>query len=212
MKKIAFLITCAVMCTSAGCLRSDKPSVVHMEIPPIAEPYTVEAGVFDVDAVRSNIIIKGQHIDLPQYLVKLGDHWDFKFYNRKDYGLKEGNGIAAIYYMGTEMGTVSLENCYTGCEEESVIYSVSVKTADSSIYGITPLVSTVKDVEELIGKPDDEQKLDKPFTHTYRYGVMEGKDELGILRSHSVMISFNEDDIVDMVSITYSDMTGQTKQ
>ena len=209
MKRTALLLlACLLMCfTAAGCLRKDKVVVSHMDIPPIPEPYTVPAGTFDVDAVRSNIIIKGQHFDLPQYLTKLDKSWEFKFYDRKDYGLKEGNGMAKLFYMGTEMGTVSLENCYTGHEEESVMYSISVRTSDSSIYGITPLVSKLSEVEALIGRPESEDKVEKPFTHTYRYGIMLGKDEQGILRGHSITVSFNEEDVVDMISITYSDMS-----
>ncbi|PWJ13371.1 hypothetical protein [Ruminococcus flavefaciens] len=206
-KTIAFMLACAMMCLSAGCLKKDDFVVSHMEIPPIPEPYTVEDGIFDVDAVRSNINIKGQHFDLPQYITKLGKEWDVKFYDKKEYGLHEGNAMASLYYNGTEMGTVMLENSYTHHEQESVMYSISVKTSDSSIYGITPLVSTIDDVTKLIGPPDDEQKLEMPFTHTYRYGIMLGKDEQGILRGHSIVISFNEDDVVDMVSITYSDMS-----
>lgn len=209
MKKLSLLLACVLICALAGCSKKDDISVPHIEIPPIAEPYTVEEGIFDVDAVRSNINIKGQHFDLPQYLKNLGKDWSFKFYDRKSYGLKEGSAMATLYYKGTDMGTVMLENCYSKNQKESVMYSITVKTSDSDIYGIVPLVSTVEDVERLIGKPDDEQKLEKPFTHTYRYGIMLGKDEQGILRSHSITVSFNEEDVVDLVSITYSDMSNQ---
>ena len=91
------------------------------------------------------------------------------------------------------------------------MYSISVRTSDSSIYGITPLVSKLSEVEALIGKPESEDKVEKPFTHTYRYGIMLGKDEQGILRGHSIMVSFNEEDVVDMISITYSDMSAATQ-
>ncbi len=211
MKKTIIVLACLLTAVFAGCTDKDDISVPHLEIPPIVEPYTVPEGTFDVDAVRSNINIKGQHFDLPQYLTKLGKDWTFKFYDRKDYGLDEGKGMASLYYNGTEMGTVMLENCYTGHEKESVMYSIAVKTADSDIYGITPLVSTVADVERLIGLPDEKHKLEKPYTCTYRYGIMLGEDEQGILRGHSIVVSFNEEDIVDMVSITYSDMSEKNK-
>lgn len=205
MGRLCLLLACGLMCAAVGCSEKESSSPeIPFELPPIVEPYTVPEGTFDVDAVRSNINIKGQHFDLPQPIADLGENWEFRYYDRKDYGLKEGSGLATLYYGGTAMGTVSLENCYSGKEKNSVMYSISIKTSDSDIYGITPLVSTVDDVERLIGKPDSVDTNPKPYVNIYHYGINLGEDEKGILRGHNIAVSFDESGVVDLVSITYS--------
>ena len=210
MKKIYLLLLCGVMFTAAGCLEKKEVSVEvpQIDVAPTLEPYTVADGVFDVDAVRSNITIKGQHFDLPVKLSSLGSEWEYRFYSRSEYGLKNGSGLATLYFRGVEMCTASLENCYKGAEKESVVYSISIKTSESDIYGIVPLVSTVSDVEKLLGKPDDEQTMEIPFMHSYTYGVLSGTDDQGVVRGHSVTVDFDQNGVVDFVSVTYSDMSG----
>lgn len=209
MKKIGLLLLCCgVMCASAGCL-SDKneKDKTPVELPGKAEPYTVEDGVFDINAVRSNINIKGVHFDLPLPLSELGKDWKYELYDRKDYGLPEGSGYARLFYDGEEMATVSLENCYSGHEKKSVIYSVSISSSDCDIYGIVPMSSTVSDVERLLGKPDEENRIEIPYTHTYTYGVLNGEDKNGVIRAHCVVVDFDENDVADFVKITYSDIS-----
>jgi hypothetical protein len=213
MKRISVLLLAGAMLLSlTGCLEPDKKHDIPFELAPKVEPYTAPVGTFDVDAVRSMITIKGQHFYLPQIISDLGKNWEFRYYDRKDYALKEGSGLATLYYSGVEMGTVSLENCYTGKEDDSVIYSITIKTSDSDIYGITPLVSTIGDVEHLIGQPDSVDNVEKPYTHVYYYGINAGTDAQGILRGHNIAVSFNEQGIVDLVSITYSDLSQQEAQ
>lgn len=213
MKRLPLLLLAGAMLFSlTGCLEPDKKHDIPFEVAPKVEPHTAPAGTFDVDAVRSMITIKGQHLYLPQLIDELGDKWEFRYYDRKDYGLKEGSGLATLYYNGVEMGTVSLENCYTGREQDSVIYSVAIKTSDSDIYGITPMVSTIADVESLIGQPDTVDMVEMPYTHIYHYGINIGEDAQGILRGHTIAVSFNEQGIVDLVSITYSDLTQQSQE
>ena len=212
MKRLPILLLAGAMLFSlTGCLEPDKKHDIPFEVAPKVEPHTAEAGTFDVDAVRSMITIKGQHLYLPQLIDDLGKNWEFRYYDRKDYGLKEGSGLATLYYKGVEMGTVSLENCYTGREDDSVIYGVTIKTGDCDIYGITPMVSTIADVEYLIGQPDKVDLVEMPYTHVYYYGINIGEDSQGILRGHNIAISFNEQGIVDLVSITYSDLSQQTQ-
>ncbi len=212
MKKISLLLAGVLLCTMVGCLEDSGRADIPFEVAPKVEPHTAEAGTFDVDAVRSMINIKGQHFDLPQPISDLGSGWDFKYYDRKEYALKEGNGLATLYYNGTEMGTVSLENCYSGKENNSVMYSIAVTTSDSDIYGIIPMVSTVGDVEQLIGKPDSVDSTEKPFVNIYHYGVNLGIDGQGIERGHSIAVSCDGSGIVGLVSITYSDLTQQEKE
>ena len=210
MKRPALLLLCCtLMCTSVGCLkRGDIPKdATPVDMPPKVEPYTVEDGSFDVHAVRSNINIKGEHFDLPQPLSELGEGWTYELLDRKDYDLREGSGYAKLFFNGTEMATVSLENCYSGKEDKSVIYSISIQTSDCDIYGIVPLVSTAEDVEKLLGKPDDEQNMEVPFKHTYTYGVLNGTDHNGIVRGHSIVVDLDEKGVVDFLKITYSDIT-----
>ena len=209
MKKLYILLLCVAMLTAVGCLEKKEPIPVNrpaVEVPPTVEPYTVEDGVFDVEAVRSNINIKGQHFNMPVKLSALGEGWEYRLYNRKEYGLKEGSGYAKLYYKGVEMGTASLENCYTGAEAESLIYSISVQSSDCDIYGIVPFVSTAADVERLLGKPDDEQYMQEPFMHCYNYGILNGADANGIERAHSLTVDLNPDGVVDYLSITYSQL------
>ena len=110
------------------------------------------------------------------------------------------------------MGTVSLENCYTGREKDSVMYSIAIKTSDCDIYGITPQISTIADVEYLVGQPESVDKVEMPYTHVYHYGITLGEDAHGIARGHNIAVSFDEQGIVDFVSITYSDLTQQEKE
>ncbi|MDD7517014.1 hypothetical protein [Ruminococcus flavefaciens] len=212
MRKLSLLLAGALLCTMVGCLEGSGGADIPFEVAPKVEPHTAEAGTFDVDAVRSMINIKGQHFDLPLPVSEIADGWELKYYDRKDYGLKEGNGLATLYYNGAEMGTVSLENCYSGKENNSVMYSVAVTTSDSDIYDIIPMVSTIGDVEQLIGKPDSIDSTERPYVNIYHYGISLGIDGQGIERGHNIAVSFDESGIVDLVSITYSDLTQQEKE
>ena len=83
-----------------------------------------------VDIVRQNIYIKGQLVQIP---VKLGEFpvgWTYILYDKQKYGLEEGRGMAKMYYCGEEMGTVMLDNCYDGKEDESTVYSISTSESD----------------------------------------------------------------------------------
>ena len=209
MKKLCLLLLCCgVICSSVSCIGYENTKDrTPVELPDKVEPYTVEDGVFDINAVRSNINIKGVHFDLPLPLSELGKDWKYELYDRKDYDLPEGSGYARLFYKGDEMATVSLENCYSGHEKKSVIYSVSISSSDCDIYGIVPMSSTVSDVERLLGKPDDEQKMEIPFKHTYTYGVLNGEDKNGVIRAQCVVVDFDENDVADFVKITYSDIS-----
>ena len=209
MKRISILTACVLLCMLTGCLEKKGAPEIPFEVAPTLEPYTVDAGRFDVDAVRSNIYLKGQHFDLPLRVYDLGKEWKYKLFDRKEYGLKDGNGLATLYYNGEEMGTVSLENCYEGKEDASVICSISIQTGDCSVYDITPTVSTVSDVEFLLGPPDSVDKAEKPFTNIYHYGINLGVDEQGIFRAHTIVVSFDEAGVVDYINITYSDLSSQ---
>lgn len=209
MKRIyLLLLCCAIMAASAGCLGEREPKdKTPVELPPKVEPYTVEDGVFDIDAVRSNINMKGMHFDLPLPLSDLEKGWKYELYDRNDYGLKEGSGYARLTYNGTEMAAVSLENCYTGKEKKSVIYSISIDDQDCDIYGIVPLRSTVEDVEKLLGKPDEEQSMEIPFKHLYTYGILKGTDQNDVVRGHYLIVDFDENGVVDFLKLTYSDIS-----
>ena len=206
MKRIYIILLCALMLTASGCAggsgRAKDP-----ELPPKVEPHTVEEGTFDIDAVRSNISINGHHFDLPQILSELELGWSYRLYNRKDYDLKQGSGLAKLYYKGKEMGTASLENCYSGEEDKSIIYSVSVKNGESDIYGIVPGTSTVEDVEKMLGRPDTVDTMDIPFKHAYIYGLAKGSDETGVVRGHFLVVDFDTEGVADFVSVTYSELT-----
>lgn len=206
MKKIGIILLCALMCTSAGCGKSSGRAKTPV-LPPKVEPFTVEEGVFDVDAVRSNININGQHFDLPQILSELEDGWSYKLYNRKDYDLEQGSGLAKLFYNGKEMGTASLENCYSGEEDKSIIYSVSVRNGESDIYGVVPGTSTIEDVEKLLGKPEEVDKMNEPYKLAYIYGNLNGSDEMGVVRGHSLVVDFDTEGVADFVSVTYSELT-----
>lgn len=214
MKKLCLaLLCCGVMCSSVSCIGyKGKKDKTPVELPPKVEPYTVEDGVFDIDAVRSNINIKGVHFDIPLPLSELGSEWTYELYDRKDYDLKEGSGYARLFLNGTEMATVSLENCYSGRENESVIYSVAITSRDCSIYGIVPLQSTLADVEKALGKPTDESKMDIPFMHTYTYGILKGEDNNDIVRGHSIVVDFDDKEVVDFVKIVYSDISEEEQK
>ncbi|MCR5600556.1 MAG: hypothetical protein K6G33_07440 [Ruminococcus sp.] len=211
MKKLPLLTALVLLCTMTGCLEDKNAPNIPFDVAPTLEPYTAPDGTFDVDAVRSNIYLKGQHFDLPLRVYDLGKGWEYKLYNRQDYGLKDGSGLATIYFNGAEMGTVSLENCFEGKEEASVIYSLSIKTSDCSIYNITPLVSTIGDVEFMLGPPDSVDDVQQPYTHAYHYGVDQGVDGKGIFRGHTIVINFNESGVVDYINITYSDLTSSSQ-
>ncbi len=211
MKRPLLLLLCCVLTgTAVSCLSDGSGKYkTPVEMPPKVEPYTVEEGTFDVNAVRSNINLKGMHFDLPQPLSDLDKGWSYELYDRKDYGLEEGSGCARLLYKGDEVATISLENCYTGKEGKSVIYSVSIRNSDCSIYGIIPLETKAEDVERLLGAPDEEQKTDDPFMHVYSYGIINGTDSNGVVRGQSIVVDLNEKGIVDFVKITYSDISGE---
>ncbi|WP_303788659.1 hypothetical protein [Ruminococcus flavefaciens] len=229
MKKAIILLLCASMLGTVGCLEKKKPESKPKTIyydengnpianppakdgetqPPVpteptTPPPTAPEGIFDVDVVRQNIYIKGQLIDLPKKLGEFPAGWTYTLYDRKEYNLKEGSGLAKMYYCGEEMGTVMLEDCYDGKEAESTAYSISTHEENSNIYGITPHVSTVDDVKAHIGEPDEEFNNERPFEHSFRYGISEGEDEKGVLRANMLSVSFDEDGVVDLVSVYYS--------
>ena len=206
MKRIyLFLLCCVVMGAFVSCLgESNSKNKTPVELPPKVEPYTVENGAFDVDAVRSNININNMHFDFPLLLSDLKKGWKYELYDRSDYGLKEGSGYANLIYNGTEVAAVSLENCYTGKEKESVIYSISISSSDCDIYGIVPFNSTIADVEKLLGMPDEMQTMATPYKHTYIYGDLKGVDQNKVIRGQYLVVDFDENGVVDFLKLTYS--------
>ena len=223
MKKAIIFLLCAAMLGTVSCMEKKKPEskskVIYYDdngnpidpknstpVPtePTTSPPTAPEGTFDVEVVRQNIYIKGQLVQLPKKLADFPIGWTYEFYDRKDYSLEEGSGMAKMFYCGEEMGTVMLENCYDGKEDESVAYSIATREADSNIYGITPHVSTIEDVKNHIGEPDEEENTERPFMHTFTYGISQGEDENGVLRANMLNVSFDEDGVVDFVSVYYS--------
>ena len=231
MKKAIILLLCASMLSAFGCFEKKKPeskpnviyyddngnpiatappknsegeTTVPVTTEPTTPPPTAPEGTFDVEVVRQNIYIKDQLLQLPKKLGDFSVGWTYDLYDRKEYNLEEGSGMAKLFYCGEEMGTVMLENCYDGKEDESTAYSISTREADSNIYGITPRVSTVEDVKEHIGEPDEEKNIEKPFQHSFTYGISQGEDENGILRANMLIVSFDENGVVDLVSVYYS--------
>lgn len=230
MKKLTALLLCLPLLGTAGCLEKkmpeSKPKTIYYDdngnpvasapqkttdaegetLPPVpteptTPPPTAAEGTFDVDVVRQNIYIKGQLVQLPKKLGDFPTGWTYTLYDRKEYDLKEGSGMAKMYYCGEEMGTIMLEECYDGREEESIAYSISSREADSNIYGITPTVSTIEDVKAHIGEPDEEKYTEMPYVHTFRYGMSEGTDEYGILRADMLSVSFDKNGVVDLVTV-----------
>ena len=233
MKKAIIFLLCASMLGAVGCMEKkmpeSKPKTIYYDdngdpvatpprkngegeletqppVPtePTTPPPTAPEGEFDVDIVRQNIYIKGQLVQIP---VKLGDFpvgWTYTLYDKKEYGIEEGRGMAKMYYCSEYMGTVLLDNCYDGKEDESTVYSISTSESDSNIYGITPRVSTVEDVKAPVGEPDEVQEMEKPFKHMFTYGISEGTDKNGVLRANMLDVSFDENGVVELVSVYYS--------
>ena len=48
--------------------------------------------------------------------------------------------------------------------------------------------------------------------HTYTYGILKGEDNNDIVRGHSIVVDFDDKEVVDFVKIVYSDISEEEQK
>lgn len=197
-KKILTLLLCSALsvCAFSGC-GDAKVEPEESSISTVA----LEAGRFDIDAVRTNVSINGYKFIVPQKLSQLDSGLKYKFVGDEfDDGLYE----AEIFDKeGLVLRTI-VRNAHDK-DKNAELYNISVGNSDSDIAGIIPLVSTEEDVLKQFGKPDYSGEIETDTeTKLYRYGEFTDKNSY----SHTgnlMTVSFNNSGIVQTIVISYTE-------
>ncbi len=198
-KRMKLLLILAVLAVGvAGCgnkEEKEKPSVQYENM-----KYD---GPFDIEEARKNIIIKGQPFEIPVVLEDLPEGWTYEARLEDSEVYDEGNGIVNLIFNGENMGAASVENYYPERIEKSVVYNLTVRTDKCKIAGIIPSVSTKEEVLDMYGEP-----VRVSNAGGYYYGIWNGTSSFGgRLNNQCICVSFEENDVVKSVSITYADLT-----
>lgn len=153
---------------------------------------------FDIDEVGKNITVKGHKIQLP---IRLGDFpngWTYKEHGDPIGKLQSFD----IYFENEFIITISAENFVEGKEKDAILFNVGFKTDDCSIDGIIPTETTIDEVIDKYGEPDD--KFEDSGEVFYYYGRPNSKSRTkGVWNYNSIALNFTEDNKV-IKSVTYS--------
>lgn len=197
MKKITGIFLSLAFLLSTGGCNAENPSPAAAS----GQDTEFQSGVFNIESVRKNILLKGNSFEIPIPLKDLKDGWSYKLYDDKDIYLADGNGLATIYYNDEEMVIAATENAYIGKRDDGIIYNLTIYDSDCSIDGLIPTVSTKQDVEEKYGEP-----IEISSNGSYSYGLIEKSTTRGRLNEQSICIKF-DDDIISSISVTYADLS-----
>lgn len=152
---------------------------------------------FDIDEVGKNITVKGHKIQLP---IRLGDFpngWTYKEHGDPIGKLQSFD----IYFENEFIITISAENFVEGKEKDAILFNVGLETDDCSVDGIIPNKTTIDEVIEKYGEPDNmTQEKD-----IYYYGKPNPRSEEDrwVFSSKCLTIQFSKDTKV-IESITFS--------
>lgn len=166
-----------------------------------------EEETFDIEVVRTNIVIGGQHFEVPIKLSELGKNWSYECYDAEKYYLNPGAGLAQLFYDGEKIIDVGLENYYSDKEEEAIVYNLSVDSFKDSIDDLFLGKTTKQNVLEKYGQPNGTLKRSDNSGEVYYYGTPYNDNKAGsVLKNRCLTVSFNEEDIIKSISITYADI------
>lgn len=203
MKKVlCAVLAAALACGLCGCNKEEK---ITSESESSVVSYS-ETG-FDIDRARKSIVVKGQSFEIPKPLKEIKGDWSYKVNNEY---CQEGTCHVEVYYKDELMLTGGGENYFEGKAKDAVMYNTTLKTDDCSVDGIVPLKTTRQEVLDKYGDPDSTglRDSDPSTAKTYKYGIDKGVNAIaGRFNSQCITIGFNEDGIVELVSVTYADLT-----
>ncbi|MDE7231180.1 MAG: hypothetical protein K2N56_11930, partial [Oscillospiraceae bacterium] len=168
------------------------PACGTVEEPPFSDN-TVKTG-FDMDRIRKNIIVKGEHFEIPVKLNELADGLTYELWDEDPF---EGRTAADIFRNGDELCTVGVMNCYAGAEGESEIYYISLNDSECSADGIVPLITTKQEVLDKYGEPG--YKAEDEVSCIFYYSEKKNITPLDGLSGKTAAITF-ENDKVSVVS------------
>ncbi len=199
MKKVlCAVLAAALACGLCGCSKDEER---------ISEPessdFSYSEDGFDIEAVRKDIVIKGQTIEIPVKLKDIPKGWSYKLYDKDDVYLKDDLFMANMFYNDEKMYVATLEQYNEKKPKESIIFNLTIYDSDCSIGGLIPQMSTKQDV---VSKYGDPTKISS--NGTYEYGIVNGENKVGgRINDHSISVKFDENDIIKSISITYADLT-----
>ena len=198
--KVLAILLCSALsvCAFSGC-EDAKAEPEESSISTVA----LEEGVFDIDAVRNNISIKGHKFIVPQKLSQLESGLKYKFVGEEfDDGLYE---TEISDDEGLILRTI-VRNAHDK-DKNAELYNISVGDSDSDIAGIIPLVSTEDDVLKQFGKPDHSEEVETDTeTKLYRYGEFTDKNSYSHI-GNLMTVSFNNSGIVQQIVVSYSELS-----
>ena len=164
-----------------------------------------QAGTFDIEFVRKQIILKGQPFEVPMPLSDLPEGWTWEESENSRYA-SDGVGLAHLYYNSERIITVAIENYFDDAKDDGIIYNLAIETEDCSIDGFTPQKSTKAEVEKKYGKPD--KITEYQGVQNYTYGTTNGNSKAsGRTNEQRAIFSFLENGNIKQISVTYADLT-----
>ena len=168
----------------------------------IVSSAVMEEGTFDIEAIRTNINIKGHKFTVPQKLSELEEGLTYEFVDEE---FDDGLYMVEIF---DEKGLI-LKSIATNAHKKSkkaFLYNVSVEDSDSDVAGIVPLVSTKEDVLKQFGAPDDKVSYDYSGEkkEAYKYGVYEPREDFKS-KGQFMTIGFNSSNVVEVITVNYSE-------
>lgn len=157
---------------------------------------------FDMERIRTSIIIKGQSFEIPIALSDLGEEWTWKE-NEYSWVGNYGIGLVDVYYNDEEWFVGTAENYYDGAEDEGIIYNLTIRTEDCSIDGMVPFESTRQDLIGKYGEPTEIYTRTGDYPYHYVYGIRDVDAGLGPENEQTLTASIDENDTVICITISY---------
>ena len=198
-KLIAAVLAVTISAAFTGCDKSENPGSVP-ESPAVVSDS--ETG-FNIDRARKSIVVKGLPFEIPTPLKDIKGDWSYTIDDRV---WREGTCLVNVYYKDELMLAGGGENYFNGKDKEAIMYNTTIKTDDCSVDGITPLKTTKQEVLEKYGEPDSINEDSEG--EIFYYGERGQNNYInGRANDQCVTIGINKNGIVDLVSVTYADLT-----
>lgn len=162
----------------------------------------MEEGTFDIEGVRNSINIKGYRFTVPQKLSELENGLKYKFID-EEYG--DGLYVVEISDKNGVVLEAVAENAHKK-SKKALLYNISARDSNSDVAGIVPFTSTKEDVLAKFGEPYDKKTvfIKDEENEFYYYGLIESED-LYTVKGKYMTITFNSLDIVEKITVNYSE-------
>lgn len=202
---VALMLAASMLCGIAGCSKETNGSPTESnDTSAVLSNNNDETG-FDIERIRKTVVVDGEALEIPIKLKDLPKDWSWETSTRL---CPEGICYVEVKDKnGDFLFSCGAENYKESNKGDSKTYDAPFENEKCSVDGITPFKSTREEIVERYGEPTNIRKLSGSRYEgweEYRYGPLEGKTS-NDWRGKCLLVTFNEKDIVDWVTIVYTD-------